>query len=93
MRMRRCPCSQNNQQTDELLRLSDLRKGDYGVIIQNQSSGDLKRRFLDLGLIRGMRFSVIRKAPLGDPIELKMNGFLLSLRKEEADHILVKKIG
>jgi ferrous iron transport protein A len=46
-----------------------------------------------MGLVKGTRFKLIRKAPLGDPIEIMLRGFFLSLRLSEAENILVVKIG
>jgi ferrous iron transport protein A len=44
---------------------------------------------MDLGLIRGTTVEVIRAAPLGDPIEIRLRGFMLTLRRAEAEHITV----
>ena len=44
---------------------------------------------MDLGLIRGTAVEVIRAAPLGDPIEVKLRGFMLTLRRSDAEHITV----
>ena len=52
--------------------------------------GDAARRLMDLGLIRGTTVEVVRMAPLGDPIEVRIRGFMLSLRRTEADHITVE---
>ncbi len=45
---------------------------------------------MDLGLLRGTTIEVVRAAPLGDPIELKLRGFMLTLRRAEAEHITVE---
>lgn len=71
--------------------LADLKIFDKGEIICINTTADIRRRLLDLGLIKGTPFQVIRVAPLGDPIEIFLKGFYLSLRKEEAEHIMVKK--
>jgi ferrous iron transport protein A len=47
------------------------------------------RRLMDLGLIRGTVLEVIRMAPLGDPLEVRLRGFMLTLRRAEAEHITV----
>ncbi|CAA9340201.1 MAG: Ferrous iron transport protein A [uncultured Gemmatimonadetes bacterium] len=44
---------------------------------------------MDLGLIRGTTLEVIRVAPLGDPLEVRLRGFMLTLRRAEAEHITV----
>jgi ferrous iron transport protein A len=51
---------------------------------------DATRRLMDLGLIRGTTVEVIRRAPLGDPLEVKLRGFMLTLRRTEAEHITVE---
>ncbi len=55
----------------------------------NSVAGDtgLRRRLLEMGLTRGIEVNVVRRAPLGDPIELKVRGYLLSLRAEQAAHV------
>jgi ferrous iron transport protein A len=74
------------------LKLSDLRKGDFGEVVHNDANGYIRRRLLDMGIVKGVKFTIVRKAPLGDPIELKINGFLLSLRIEEAKLVQVRLI-
>jgi ferrous iron transport protein A len=51
---------------------------------------DASRRLMDLGLIRGTAVEVIRTAPLGDPMEVRVRGFMLTLRRAEAEHITVE---
>lgn len=51
---------------------------------------DSARRLMDLGLIRGTTVEVIRRAPLGDPMEVRLRGFMLTLRRAEAEHITVE---
>lgn len=48
------------------------------------------RRLMDLGLIRGTPVRVVRVAPLGDPIEVSLRGFMLTLRRAEAEHVTVE---
>jgi ferrous iron transport protein A len=45
---------------------------------------------MDMGLIRGTTVEVVRRAPLGDPMEVKLRGFMLTLRRSEAEHITVE---
>lgn len=72
------------------MRLGDLRPGTTGTIDKLECRRQLKRRLMDMGVVCGTSFSVERVAPLGDPMELKLNGFNLSLRKEEAGDIWVE---
>ncbi|MBN2110715.1 MAG: ferrous iron transport protein A [Methanosarcinaceae archaeon] len=52
-----------------------------------------RKRILDMGLTPGTRVDVIRRAPLGDPVEFRLKGYNLSLRKREAETILVEFVG
>ena len=54
-----------------------------------QAQGDLGRRIREMGLIPGTRITVIGRAPLKDPVALRLMDFTLTLRNNEADHILV----
>ena len=73
--------------------LSDLNIGDKGVIHSVKATGEIRRRLLDVGLFKGTKFKILRLAPLGDPIIIKVKGFDLSLRMEEARQIVVEKTG
>lgn len=75
------------------MRLSEMHIGDIGEIKKITATGEIRRRLLDMGLVSGTRFRVLRVAPLGDPIEIYVKGFLLSLRKEEAYDIVVDELG
>lgn len=70
--------------------LSELKKGDKGKIIKVSGKGSVHRRLLDMGLVSGSEVEMQRVAPLGDPIEIKVKGYNLSLRKEEASGIDVE---
>ena len=70
--------------------LSELKKGDKGKIIKIGGEGPIHRRLLDMGLVAGSEVELQRVAPLGDPIEIKVKGYNLSLRKEEAASIEVE---
>ncbi|HMM19190.1 MAG TPA: ferrous iron transport protein A [Selenomonadales bacterium] len=64
--------------------LNLLRPGEAGVVKSVTGSGPVKRRLIDMGLIAGSRVQVHKLAPLGDPMEIKVKNFNLSLRKSEA---------
>lgn len=72
--------------------LNSLQPGESGVV-ENIRTTDpkLKMRLLELGLLKGTMVEMIRYAPLGDPIEIKMRGYRLSIRKEEADSVIISK--
>lgn len=64
--------------------LGDVRVGDSSAVVKLHGSGALRRHLMDLGLVKGTEFTVVKVAPLGDPIEITVRGYELSIRKEEA---------
>lgn len=74
----------------KLVRLGDLEPGQHGLISRLSCRGRLRRRLMDMGVVAGTPVEVVRVAPLGDPVELKVKGFHLSLRKSEAGDIWVE---
>ena len=70
--------------------LSDMKPGERGKISQVGSSGQTHRRLLDMGVIPKTTVEVERIAPMGDPIWIKLKGYHLSLRKEEAANVYVE---
>lgn len=72
--------------------LNELRKGEKGRIVKIAGKGNIHRRLLDMGLVSGTDIQLQRVAPLGDPIEIKVRGYSLSLRKEEAASIQIEVI-
>lgn len=71
--------------------LSALKPQNQGKIKSISNTGNLKRRLLDMGIVPGSLVEVVKVAPLGDPIDVKVKGYHLSLRKEEAGEILVEE--
>lgn len=73
--------------------LKMLSVGDFGKVIGFDTSGKAyRKRLLAMGLTPGTEFKVTRFAPLGDPVEIKIRGFSLTLRKNEAAIILIEKL-
>ena len=72
------------------MKMSKLKSGDRAEVLSIVQGTEVARRLADMGLTMGARFRVIRKAPLGDPMEIKIDRFLLALRLEEAGQIEVK---
>jgi Fe2+ transport system protein FeoA len=62
-------------------------------VLAVEAKGAVRQRMLDMGLVPGVSLAVIRFAPLGDPIEIRINRFLMSLRREEAKDVIVTEIG
>ena len=69
--------------------LDELAPGEGGVIARLGGDPAIMRRLMELGLVPGTEVAVVRRAPLGDPIELSVRGLHLSLRRTEASHIHV----
>jgi len=70
--------------------LSNLPPGRSGVVAELQVPVESQARLLEMGLLVGTQVEVVRFAPLGDPVEIKIRGYHLSIRKHEADLILVR---
>jgi|WetSurSiteA1Bulk_404760.scaffolds.fasta_scaffold92868_2 ferrous iron transport protein A len=72
--------------------LNLLRPGEKGVIRRLMSPRpQVRQRLLELGIITGALIELVRTAPMGDPLELKINGYRLSLRRLEAEAIIVRR--
>lgn len=69
--------------------LKDLAPGEKATVSKLVGVGPIRRRIVDMGIVPGAELEMERYAPLGDPIEIKLKGYHLSLRKEEADNILL----
>ena len=70
--------------------LKDLAVGESGVIKKINTTGALKQRFMDMGITKGTEVKVTKIAPLGDPIEIDIRQYNLSVRKLDAEHIIVE---
>ncbi len=70
--------------------LDNLRTGKSAVISEVGGEGALRCRLLDMGLIPGTTVTVVKIAPLGDPIELSLRGYELSIRKDDAKKITLE---
>lgn len=70
--------------------LKDMRPGESAKIVEINAQGALKRRLMDMGLTRGSLVTFRKVAPLGDPIELTVRGYELSIRKNEAEYVVVE---
>lgn len=77
-------------QSEQIITLDKVKIGDTVEVTKMGATGDIRFRLLDMGLVKGVQLRVIRSAPLGDPIEVLINEFNLSLRLEEAKNIEVK---
>ena len=69
--------------------LKQVKCGETVSVVKLTGEGALKRRIMDMGITKGTEIYVRKVAPLGDPIEVTVRGFELSLRKGEAQNVLV----
>lgn len=70
--------------------LDKLKIGESSVIDSVGGEGALRRRLLDMGLTPGTKINMRKKAPMGDPIEIKLRGYELTLRLEDAEKIALR---
>ena len=70
--------------------LKDAKIGETTCVIKLHGEGAMKRRIMDMGITKGAEVFVRKVAPLGDPIEVKVRGYELSIRKDDAGYIEVE---
>ena len=70
--------------------LKDVKVGESTRVVRVNGQGALRRRIMDMGVTKGTKIYVRKMAPLGDPIEINVRGYELSLRKEDAASIEVE---
>jgi Fe2+ transport system protein FeoA len=71
-------------------RLDEMERGEKGKVIEISSCGSLRSRIMDMGVVRGAEIEMVRRAPLGDPLEFLLKGYKLTLRKVEAANVLLE---
>jgi len=72
--------------------LRDIKCGNTVKVIKLHGEGPVKRRIMDIGITKGSQVYVRKVAPLGDPIEVNIRGYELSIRKEDAEKIEVQEL-
>ena len=70
--------------------LKDVKVGQNATVVKLHGEGAVKRRIMDMGITRGVEIHVRKVAPLGDPMELNVRGYELSVRKADAEMIAVQ---
>ena len=70
--------------------LKDAKIGDTVKVVKLHGEGPVKRRIMDMGLTKGVEVHIRKVAPLGDPVELNIRGYELSLRKADAEMVEVQ---
>ena len=72
--------------------IDDLKIGQSGVIDRVGGEGALRLRFLDMGLIPGTNVTLEKVAPMGDPIQIQVRGYELTIRREDAQKTTLKEV-
>ena len=73
-----------------LSKLCDLRQGEHAVVTELSSSGKIRRRLQDIGLVEGTDIECIQKSPLGDPVAYFIRGAVIAIRSEDSSEVLVQ---
>ena len=71
--------------------MKEAKVGEECVVSKINGEGALRRRIMDMGITRGTKLTVIKEAPLGDPMEIELRGYHLSLRREDAELVEVEE--
>ena len=71
--------------------LRDVRIGESATVVRLHGEGAVKRRIMDMGITKGTEIYVRKVAPLGDPVEVTVRGYELSVRKADAEMVLVEE--
>ena len=89
-----------NSRTGQTLPLNELKNGEHGKVtafsdiknseLSEEDARDLKRHLMSMGFVRGAEIKFLKVAPLGDPIKVKVKGYDIALRKEEARCIQIQ---
>lgn len=70
--------------------LRDVKIGQIVKVVKLEGEGAIKRRIMDMGITKGVEIYVRKVAPFGDPIEVNLRGYELSLRKDDAEMVIVE---
>ena len=72
--------------------LADLRRGESSTVMSVRGSDAITRRLMEMGLIPGVAVRMIKSAPFGDPIEIRVRGYSLALRRNEAESVELNNV-
>ncbi len=89
---KRPDCYMEGENMENIIKLSGFKVGEKGIVKKLTGNKSISSRLLQMGIVPGTEIRVERVAPLGDPIEIKLKGYHLSLRKEEAENIVMDRI-
>jgi ferrous iron transport protein A len=72
--------------------LADLAKGESRTVVSVRGDAAITRRLMEMGVIPGVAVRMVKSAPFGDPIEIKVRGYSLALRRSEAESVALEKV-
>ncbi len=72
-----------------IITVNDLHPGNWGIIKEITATDKIRQRLMDMGIIEGAKVELIRSAPLGDPIQIKVIGTIIALRRNEARTLII----
>ncbi len=72
--------------------LEDLKPGERAYVEHINGGGALRRRMMDMGIVPGVELEVVRRAPLGGPLQVRLKGYYLAMRRGECSKIMVSEI-
>ena len=71
--------------------LTDLSVGENGKVVSVRGEGAIARRLMEMGVVPGVSIKIVKAAPFGDPLEIRVRGYSLALRRNEADTVEVTR--
>jgi ferrous iron transport protein A len=74
------------------MNLAELKKGESRTVVAVRGEEIVARRLMEMGLIPGVSVSMVKSAPFGDPIEIRVRGYSLALRRNEAETVELEKV-
>lgn len=78
--------------TNQTISLNDLPIGENATVVRIEGDDQISRRLMEMGVVPGALVRMIKSAPFGDPLEVRVRGYHLAMRRNEADQITVEKI-
>jgi ferrous iron transport protein A len=83
-------CADCRQEEESMMTLDQLKDGQPATVRRINGKGAVRRRLMDMGLVKGIGVEMVKAAPLGDPVEYLVRGYHLSLRKSEAQMVEIE---
>jgi len=87
-----CLEAEKGGKMEDLKNLNSLKIGDSGIVRKLTTEPSVKRRIMDMGIVPGVKIKVEKAAPMGDPVDIVLRGYHLTLRKDEASGIFLEKL-